>query len=62
MTILILACLIFLSGALDEWHQSFTPGRTPALLDAITDTIWGTFAMVIYKVFVLNKRYGNLKK
>jgi len=50
MTILILACFIFLSGALDEWHQSFTPGRSPELIDAIFDTICGTFGMIVYKI------------
>jgi VanZ family protein len=62
VTILFLACFIFLSGVLDEWHQSFTPGRTPELIDAIFDAICGTFGMLIYKMFVLNKHYVNLKR
>lgn len=53
MTILILACFIFLSGALDEWHQSFTPGRTPELIDALFDTICGACGMVVYKICFL---------
>jgi VanZ family protein len=62
ITIIGLSFFIFLSGSLDEWHQSFTPGRTPALLDAIMDTIWGTFAMLMYKMFVLNKHYATLNR
>jgi VanZ family protein len=56
MTMVLLSGFIFLSGALDEWHQSFTPGRTPALIDAIFDTICGTFGMLVYKMLVFNKR------
>jgi hypothetical protein len=52
-TIMFLCCFIFLSGVLDEWHQSFVLGRTPALLDAIFDTICGAFGMLIYKIYFL---------
>ena len=62
VTIIILAMFIFLCGAFDEWHQSFVPGRTPDLLDALFDTVCGTFGMLMYKLFVLNKRYGTLLK
>jgi VanZ family protein len=47
-TILLLSVFIFLSGAFDEWHQSFVPGRTPQLLDAIFDTICGAWGMLVY--------------
>jgi len=39
VTILVLSVFVFLSGCLDEWHQSFVPGRTPELIDALFDTI-----------------------
>lgn len=55
-TILFLGLLIFLSGAFDEWHQSFVPGRTPALLDAVYDTICGTFGMIAYHLTALAER------
>ena len=50
MTILFLSCFIFLSGCLDEWHQSFVPGRSPQLIDAIFDAICGTLGMLMYKM------------
>jgi VanZ family protein len=28
-------------GATDEWHQSFTPGRDPAVRDWVIDTVSG---------------------
>ena len=53
LIILSLACLVFLSGALDEWHQSFVPGRTPQSIDAVFDTICGTVGMILYKICFL---------
>jgi VanZ family protein len=38
-------------GALDEWHQSFVPGRTPSLGDVLADTagvILGFFLLRLY--------------
>ena len=31
--------LTLLYGATDEWHQSFTPGRQPDLLDWVADAV-----------------------
>lgn len=31
--------LAVLYGAVDEWHQSFVPGRQPSLLDVLTDGV-----------------------
>ncbi len=62
MTILGLSCCIFLSGLLDEWHQSFVPGRTLQLLDAIFDTICAMLGMLFYKMAVLNKYSSSHQK
>lgn len=34
-------------GLLDEWHQSFVPGRTPDVRDIIADTAGATLAMIV---------------
>jgi VanZ family protein len=36
----------FFYGATDEYHQSFTPRREPALRDVVFDTIGATLAML----------------
>jgi VanZ family protein len=36
---LIAFAIAVLYGVSDEWHQSFVPGRTPDLLDIVTDAI-----------------------
>lgn len=41
-----------LYGALDEWHQSFVPGRTPEVGDWVADTVgvilgYWTFTMIL---------------
>lgn len=33
----LVCCLIALCGAVDEWHQSYTPGRDLSVLDLWTD-------------------------
>jgi VanZ family protein len=40
-------------GALDEWHQSRTPGRSPALTDLLTDL--AGVACVLWIVFYLGQ-------
>jgi VanZ family protein len=52
LTILFLSVFIFLSGAFDEWHQSFVPGRNCQLIDAIFDTICGTGGMFAYLMWL----------
>ncbi len=54
--ILFLSVLVFASGSVDEWHQSFVPGRSPQLLDVIFDTICAALGMLNYKIFILNKK------
>jgi VanZ family protein len=34
-------------AALDEFHQSFVPGRTAAVSDVLLDTTGGTFAQIV---------------
>lgn len=37
----------FAYGAADEWHQSFVPGRTPALDDFLADVVGVTAGYVV---------------
>lgn len=46
--IIFLMFFILLAGLLDEWHQSFVPGRHAQFIDAYFDTICGTLGMFIY--------------
>lgn len=43
--------LVILYAVLDEWHQSFTPGRNPAFLDVSIDTAGG-FLGVAFLYFI----------
>jgi VanZ family protein len=49
ITILIVACY----AALDEYHQSFVPGRTAAVGDVLIDTTGGIAAQLVASLFVL---------
>ena len=46
-TILIVAAY----ASLDEFHQSFVPGRTPAVTDVLIDTIGGSAAQILVALF-----------
>ena len=39
---------ISLYGASDEWHQSFTPGRSVEFADWLADTLGGALAVLLY--------------
>ncbi|MBF0571948.1 MAG: VanZ family protein [Candidatus Omnitrophica bacterium] len=52
ITILLLSMHVFLAGSLDEWHQSFVPGRNCQFIDAIFDTISGAFGMLAYLMWL----------
>ena len=41
--LVLLLCLAY--GVLDEWHQSFVPGRTPDALDVRNDMIGAALAV-----------------
>jgi VanZ family protein len=63
VTILIVACY----AALDEYHQSFVPGRTAAVGDVLIDTTGGIAAQIVASLFVLlgkarEKRHENERK
>jgi VanZ family protein len=54
-TILVVACY----AALDEYHQSFVPGRTAAVGDALIDISGGIAAMLVASLVVL---WGGVRK
>lgn len=39
--------LAILYGVVDEWHQSFVPGRTPDVYDVLTDAAGAVVAMLV---------------
>jgi VanZ family protein len=43
---LVALALALVYGALDEWHQSWVPGRTPSALDWVADGIGTSLACV----------------
>lgn len=50
-----LAAIIIVAGyaALDEFHQSFVPGRTPLVTDVLLDTSGGTAAQIVAALVLL---------
>ena len=40
--------LVSLFGASDEWHQSFTPGRSATVADWVADTLGAALAAAAY--------------
>lgn len=50
-----LVTILIVAGyaALDEYHQSFVPGRTPAVTDVLIDTSGGTAAQIVASLWVL---------
>lgn len=63
---LLLSVLIgFLYASLDEFHQSYTPGRTPLFIDVIIDTlgvIVGSLFVLICIKIIQNKRNKKIKE
>lgn len=63
---LLLSVLIgFLYACLDEFHQSFTPGRTPLFTDVLIDmlgVIVGSLIVLICVKIIQNKRNKKLMK
>lgn len=43
--------VVFAVACLDEFHQSFIPGRTAAFHDVILDTLGGVFAQMLILLF-----------
>jgi VanZ family protein len=56
-----LAAIIIVAGyaSLDEFHQSFVPGRTPAVSDVLLDTTGGTAAQAIAGLVLL---WGHVRE
>src|ERR1700685_1817855 len=50
-----LVTILIIAGyaALDEYHQSFVPGRTAAVGDVLIDTSGGGAALIVASLFVL---------
>lgn len=46
-------------AALDEYHQSFVPGRTAAVSDVLLDTAGGIAAQVVVALVIL---FGDIRK
>ena len=46
-------------AALDEFHQSFVPGRTAAVSDVLIDTVGGVAAQVVVALVML---FGDIRK
>lgn len=46
--ILLTAVILFLSGALDEFHQLFVPGRYASFWDVLLDTAGGLAGMLLF--------------
>ena len=46
-TVLAVLALVGGYGALDEWHQSFVPGRHPSPFDLVTDLVGGACVLWI---------------
>jgi len=56
----LLAILVVAAYAsLDEFHQSFVPGRTPAVGDVLIDTSGGAAAQLLAALFVL---WGHVRE
>ena len=48
---------VSLYGASDEWHQSFTPGRSVEFADWLADTLGGAVAVLLYTRWGAYRRF-----
>lgn len=46
-SVVVVLLIVGLYGAIDEWHQSFTPGRRPSPMDLVTDLVGGSCVLWI---------------
>lgn len=44
------ALLVILHAFLDEWHQRFTPGRSPSLVDVCIDVVGGLIGIALFQL------------
>lgn len=49
--------LVILHAVFDEWHQKFTPGRTPSFVDVCIDTVGGLIGIACF--YLLLKCFRN---
>jgi len=49
-------------ASLDEWHQAFAPGRTPAFTDVLLDTAGGVAAQIVVALFALRSSAGDRRR
>lgn len=54
----IVTLLVMGYGGLDEFHQSFVPGRTPDILDLAADTLGGLVSALLVMV-VMRRQAGQ---
>jgi hypothetical protein len=47
--VVLCALVVFLWGASDEWHQSFTPGRDASVCDILTDFAGGVSGAILLR-------------
>lgn len=47
-------CLTILYAVSDEWHQSFTPGRSPSFLDVIIDGAGGLIGLALWALIQIH--------
>ncbi len=52
LTVLVVSCI----GGLDEFRQSFTPGRFPEVADWIADTLGAVVATLVYSYWTTYRR------
>jgi VanZ family protein len=60
-----LVTILIVAGyaALDEYHQSFVPGRTAAVGDVLIDTSGGAIALIVASLFArFGKNRGQLQQ
>lgn len=55
--VLLISLLVTGYGGLDEFHQSFVPGRTPDILDLAADTCGGLVSALL--ALLLLRRYAR---
>lgn len=47
-------------GALDEYHQSFVPGRSPSVFDFLADTLGACFGCWVWSLFYQRKLLSEI--
>ena len=53
---LIATLLVFLSAAVDEWHQYFVPGRYASIKDVLLDTCGGICSIVLLTLIIKGRK------